>query len=99
MSAKNGEGYEELVNAVSVITKTENLSPDSAVLISERQRDLANRAYLAVSEALNAIENGVTPDAVGVLVDDALSALYEMTGKRVTESVTEEIFKKFCVGK
>ena len=99
MSAKNGEGYEALVSAVARVTKTENLSPDSAVLISERQRDLANRAYISVNEALSAIENGVTPDAIGVLVDDALTALYEMTGKRVTESVTEEIFKKFCVGK
>ncbi len=99
MSAKNGEGYEDLASAVARVTKTENLSPDSAVLISERQRDLANRAYISVNEALSAIENGVTPDAIGVLVDDALTALYEMTGKRVTESVTEEIFKKFCVGK
>ncbi len=99
MSAKNGDGYEALILAVARVTKAENLSPDSAVLISERQRDLAYRAYLAVNEALMSIENGVTPDAVGVLVDDALTALYEMTGKRVTESVTEEIFKKFCVGK
>ena len=99
MSAKNGDGYEALMLAVARVTKAENLSPDSAVLISERQRDLAHRAHLAVNEALNAIENGVTPDAVGVLVDDALTALYEMTGKSVTETVTEEIFKKFCVGK
>ncbi len=99
MSAKNGDGYDALISAVARVTKTENLSPDSAVLISERQRDLANRAYMAVSEALTAIENSVTPDAIGVLVDDALTALYEMTGKRVTETVTEEIFKKFCVGK
>lgn len=99
MSAKNGDGYEALISAVARITKAESLSPDSAVLISERQRDLANRAYIAVNEALCALENGVTPDAVGVLVDEALSALYEMTGKRVTESVTEEIFRKFCVGK
>ena len=99
MSAKNGDGYQELKAAVARVTKTENLNPDSAVLISERQRDLANRAYLSVNEALSAIECGVTPDAVGVLVDDALTALYEMTGKRVTETVTEEIFKKFCVGK
>ena len=99
MSAKNGEGSQQLVSAVARVTKTENLSPDSAVLISERQRELANRADMAVNEALNAISFGVTPDAVGVLVDDALTALYEMTGQRVTESVTEEIFKKFCVGK
>ncbi len=99
MSAKNGDGKEALAAAVARVTGAEQLSPDSAVLISERQRDLARRAYTAVTEALQALMAGITPDAVGVLVDEALTALYEMTGKRVTDTVTEEIFKKFCVGK
>lgn len=99
MSAKNGNGKDALAAAVARVTGAEQLSPDSAVLISERQRDLARRAHIAVDDALNALISGVTPDAVGVMVDEALTALYEMTGKRVTETVTEEIFKKFCVGK
>jgi tRNA U34 5-carboxymethylaminomethyl modifying GTPase MnmE/TrmE len=28
-----------------------------------------------------------------------LAALFELTGKRVTNEVTDEIFRKFCVGK
>lgn len=99
MSAKSGQGIDALRDAVARVTATENLSPDSAVLISERQRDLAYRAKLSVEEALNGMKNGVTPDAVGVCVDEALACLYEMTGKRATETVTEEIFRKFCVGK
>ena len=99
MSAKSGEGIEALKDAVARVTATENLSPDSAVLISERQRDLAYRAKLCVEEALSSMNNGVTPDAVGVCVDEALACLYEMTGKRATETVTDEIFRKFCVGK
>lgn len=99
MSAKTQDGLEALTLAVARVTKAENLSPDSAVLISERQRDLAQRTQTAVSEALDALLSGVTPDAVGVLLDEALSALYEMTGKRVTDTVTDEIFAKFCVGK
>ncbi|MBR2043597.1 MAG: tRNA uridine-5-carboxymethylaminomethyl(34) synthesis GTPase MnmE [Clostridia bacterium] len=99
LSAKTGDGADALALAVARVTKAESLSPDSAVLVSERQRDLARRAFIAVSEAINAITAGVTPDAVGVMVDDAIAALYEMTGKRVSESVTDEIFKKFCVGK
>ncbi|MEE0945579.1 MAG: tRNA uridine-5-carboxymethylaminomethyl(34) synthesis GTPase MnmE [Acutalibacteraceae bacterium] len=99
MSAKSGDGLEALTDAVARVTKTESLSPDSAVLVSERQRDLAYRAMLCVKEAVSSMEKGVTPDAVGVCVDEALSCLYEMTGKRATETVTEEIFRKFCVGK
>ena len=69
------------------------------MLISERQRSCAERALDSVSEALNALVSGCTMDAVGVCVDDALSALLELTGKRVTNAVTDEIFRRFCVGK
>ena len=99
MSAKTGEGINALKDAVARVTLTEQLSPDSAILVSERQRSLAERALYSVNEALSCIKSGVTPDAVGVCVDDALTSLYELTGKRVTETVTQEIFSRFCVGK
>ncbi len=99
LSAKNKTGLEELEKAICQITGTANLSQDSVILINERQRDCAQRALSAVEEALNAIELGLTVDAVGVCVDDAIASLFEITGKRVTNEVTDEIFKKFCVGK
>ena len=99
VSAKSGDGYNELIKQIAEITGTANLDPDSAVLFGERQRACAARACEAVNEAQNALLNGYTLDAVGVCVDDALSALYELTGKRVTNEVTDEIFRRFCVGK
>ena len=75
------------------------LSPDDTVLINERQRDCVRRALDAVSAARDALLCGMTLDAVGVCVDDAISALLELTGKRVTNEVCDEIFKRFCVGK
>lgn len=98
-SAKNGEGYEELAKIIAEISGTANLSADAVVLINERQRDCALRALDGVSEALNALQMGCTMDAVGVCVDDAIAALFELTGKRVTSEVTDEIFRRFCVGK
>ena len=99
ISAKLKTGYGELATAIAEISGTANLSPDSAVLIGERQRACAERALDGVSEAIFALESGQTMDAVGVCVDDALAALFELTGKRVTNQVTDEIFRKFCVGK
>ncbi len=99
LSAKNGDGYTELKNAISEISGTANLDPESAVLLGERQHACAVRALDGVTEALCALEAGLTMDAVGVCVDDALSALLELTGKRVTNEVADEIFRKFCVGK
>lgn len=98
-SAKKGDGYETLCQAIAETAGTANLDPDSAVLLNERQRECAVRALDGVSEAINALKSGCTMDAVGVCVDDALAALFELTGKRVTNEVTDEIFRRFCVGK
>lgn len=98
-SAKKGDGYETLCDAITEVAGTADLDPDSAVLLNERQRECAVRALDGVNEAINALKGGCTMDAVGVCVDDALSALFELTGKRVTNEVTDEIFRRFCVGK
>jgi len=98
-SAKNGDGYDKLSREIAEISGTANLREDSTVLINERQRACAERALDGVEEAINALVSSATMDAVGVCVDDALAALLELTGKRVTNEVTDEIFRRFCVGK
>ncbi|MGN0450760.1 MAG: tRNA uridine-5-carboxymethylaminomethyl(34) synthesis GTPase MnmE [Acutalibacteraceae bacterium] len=98
-SAKKGDGYETLCKAIAEAAGTADLDPDSAVLLNERQHACAQRALDGVSEAINALKCGCTMDAVGVCVDDAIAALFELTGKRVTNEVTDEIFRRFCVGK
>ena len=99
ISAKSGTGYDALSVAVAELSGINRLSGDSAVLLSERQRLCAFRAYEALLQALDALESGNTIDAVGVCVDDALVSLAELTGKRVTTEVADEIFRRFCVGK
>ena len=42
---------------------------------------------------------GVTPDALLTDVEEALSALGELTGASVREDITDRIFQRFCVGK
>ena len=99
ISAKDNKGIQELKEKVAEISGLNNISPDSANLINERQRDCAKRALDAVDEAYGAIMAGQTLDAVGICVDDALDALFELTGRRVTNEVADEIFRSFCVGK
>ncbi len=99
ISAKNGDGTEQLEDAVAKITGVAHLDPSAAVLFNERQRNCAFRAFSAVNEALSALNDGQTVDAVGVCIDDALSAVLELSGERVSVAVTDEIFKRFCVGK
>lgn len=99
ISAKDGTGAKELEDRILKLSKVANLSPDAAVLISERQRSCVERALNSVKGAISALNEGFTLDAVGVCVDDCLDALLELTGKRVTNEVCDEIFRRFCVGK
>ncbi len=99
MSAKDGKGLERFKELVRNVTGTANLSGDTAVYLNERQRDCAARALSHVREALEALQCGMTVDAVGVCLDDALAALMELTGERVTVEVANKVFEHFCVGK
>ncbi len=99
ISAKDNSGIDKLYEIISSVVNKKKIDGDEAILISERQRNCANKAYSSIIEAKNALINGVTIDAVGVCIDDCLSALLELTGKRVTNEVTDEVFKRFCVGK
>ena len=99
ISAKHGDGLQNLSEKISSVCNLQMLSPDDTVLINERQHDCVRRALDSITAALDALLMGVTLDAVGVCVDDAIAALLELTGKRVTNEVCDEIFKRFCVGK
>lgn len=99
MSAKEGTGLKELIEAIKKIVGLENLSGKSAVYLNERQRNCALRALESATLAEQALNSGVTMDAVGVCLDDALAALMEITGERVTVEVANKVFEHFCVGK
>lgn len=99
LSASTGEGYQALEKTVAEIIGTSKLDPAAGILASERQRNCCVKAADALEEAVTALESGMTLDAVNVCTDEALAALMELTGERVTEAVSNEVFSKFCVGK
>lgn len=99
ISAKSGDGYDELCDRVADLMRIKNFDTTSAMLVNERQRQCCEKAELALKDAQNALDLGLTPDAIGVCVDDAIAALLELTGQRASESVVDEVFRQFCVGK
>ncbi len=99
ISAKEGRGADELITTIEEAVGASNIDSSAAVLLSERQRDLAQKALGCVTEAETLLTTGYTIDAVSVCIDDALSHLYTLLGKRVTNEVADEVFRRFCVGK
>lgn len=99
MSAKNTTGFSEFEQAVVKVANLENFDESSAVLSNERQRNLAYLSYNELTGAISALEMGMTYDAVTVALEDAIAYLCELTGQRVTETVVDNVFHNFCVGK
>ena len=99
ISAKENTGTDELKSCVEKIAGTLNFNPSAPLLISERQRVCVKNAVLSLDEAQNGIKSGITPDAVNVCTDCAIEQLSVLTGEKATETVVNEVFKNFCVGK
>ncbi len=99
ISAKTGEGREALETMTERLLGTENFDSSAPMLMNERQYRCCATALEYVKNALDAQTAGMTLDAVNVCVDSAIDELSVLTGEKATESVVEEIFAKFCVGK
>lgn len=99
ISAKQGTGKEELISAVTKATGTDDFSASAVLLAGERQRSAAESALLSVKSAIVAMNMGFSLDAVTIDLENALSKLYELVGKNVSEEIVDKVFHNFCVGK
>lgn len=99
ISATDEAAAEALSEEINSRMGLSALSADAGYLANERQRSCTARAAKAVSEALEGATAGVTPDAIGVLLEQALDAIYELSGRKASDEVIDEVFKRFCVGK
>ena len=99
LSAGTGAGLDALERAVADLFPQGSEEAEGSLLTNARQAEAAKRAARAVERACDALEMGVTPDALLTDVEEALGALGELTGKTVREDITSRIFERFCVGK
>ena len=99
LSAKTGHGLDQLEQTIAGLLPPEENTACGELLTNARQTDAARRALDAIRLAQRGLEQGYTPDAVLVDVENALSALGELTGRTVREDITSRIFQRFCVGK
>lgn len=99
ISAKTGEGKDELSKAIEELLGTADFDTSAAAVVNERQCDCCKKALDALRDADNALNLGMTMDAVTVCLDSAVENLMILTGEKTTELVVNEIFAQFCVGK
>lgn len=99
LSAKDSSGVERLQSAIEDILKISEIDFDDTIAANERQKKCIDNALDAVNSAIESLCNGEMLDAVTVMIDEAEQYLLELTGRKVTDAVVDEVFSRFCVGK
>lgn len=99
VSAKNSIGLEFLTNTLNDMFILDDIDVDSGLLANERQKVCIDNCINSLKGCISALEMGINLDAITVDFDEALSYLLELTGESISETVVDNIFSRFCVGK
>ena len=95
--AQTGEGMDALRDALAAFAPEE--ATESGALTQARHVEAALRACASLDDAVRAIAEGFPLDMAAIDLSAALDALGEITGETMRESVIDEVFSRFCVGK
>jgi tRNA modification GTPase len=99
VSAKLSIGLDFLTQALNETFLLEDIDVDSGLLANERQKHCVDSCISALKDCTNGLEMGLNLDAITVDFDEALSYLLELTGESLSDTVVDNIFSRFCVGK
>ncbi len=100
ISAKTGEGIEDLENKIEEMFNLKKLDTENEFIITNiRHKDLLNKARNGLKQAKETILNGLPIDMISINIKTAIESLGEILGESISEDVLNKIFEKFCVGK
>ncbi len=100
MSAKSGEGKEELASVIDRLFTDGSLDIRyDAVVADARQYAAIVRATEKLDAVLSAMDGGYALDLCCIDAESAMAELGEINGKNVREDIVASIFSRFCVGK
>ena len=99
-SAAKSQGIEDLERAILQAVQAENLAAaDMDIAINQRQAAALVSAERAIAQVQTTIADQLPLDFWTIDLRAAIRALGEVTGEEMTESMLDEIFSRFCIGK
>jgi len=100
ISAKNGDGIEALKQRlVELVIGNFDLQND-IIVANARHHEALQKTAVALTQALNGLENGTTGDFVAMDIREAMLQLGNITGQiDIDTDILGAIFSKFCIGK
>lgn len=99
-SIKEDKGLDELEQAIAELYFSGELEAHDLTYVSNtRHITLLNEAKAALEEAVQAIDLQVPIDVLQIDIQKAWEKLGEITGDNVSESLIDQLFSQFCLGK
>ena len=99
-AAAQNQGIKELEAAILTTVRSGSLTAANIdIAINQRQAAALVRAEAALSQVQATIGDQLPLDFWTIDLRAAIHALGEVTGEEMTESMLDEIFSRFCIGK
>lgn len=99
-SLVNEEGIQQLEQAISELFFTGTIAGEDMTYVSNaRHIALLQEAYETIGDAVEAAELGVPVDMIQIDLTKTWELLGEIIGDTVQESLINELFSQFCLGK
>lgn len=99
ISAKTGEGLEELKNSIIAPFETSEINADGFLVSDARHFDLLSRTETEIKTSIELINQKMSEEIVLIGLHNALRFLGQITGETTTEDMLTRIFSTFCIGK
>lgn len=99
-AAAHNQGIDHLEQAILKRVRASTFSAaNGEAMVNQRQAAALTRALTALEQVQTTIVDGLPLDFWTIDLRMAVHALGEVTGDDITESMLDEIFSRFCIGK
>lgn len=98
-SAKNGEGLEDLLEAILEIARFDPDGFESALVVNARQAELLDRAKAGLDRGIGVLQEGLGAEMATVDLRECVHQLGVLVGKEIGDAVLDHVFSRFCIGK
>ncbi len=99
ISAATGAGIDRLIAALGRALGSGEPLRDAPQVTNVRHAALLERAKESLTRARAALDSAVPEEFPLIDLQDAVSALQEITGRKTTDDLLRHIFERFCIGK
>ncbi len=99
LSAKTGEGVEELKTKLLDFINTGALRNNDTIITNSRHYDALLKALVEIQKVQQGMNSGLTGDLLAIDIRQALYHFGEITGEITTDDLLSNIFANFCIGK